>query len=146
VPSESLVADDLADALAYQRRQPEDTVLYRVVQHNLEAFLASARLRLAARFACWAYPLQGRVAAGPRAGQHLLRLGDRIDVEDAEAITGPRCASVQGFRLHADVCVPARDAAPPATALSPPTSPGKPRRGSCAAESRTPLMFPAIGP
>jgi hypothetical protein len=53
--------------------------------------------------------VQGRVAAGPRAGQRLLRLGDRIDVEGAEAITGPRCASVQGFSLHADVCVPARD-------------------------------------
>jgi hypothetical protein len=43
VPSETLVADDLADALAYQRRKPEDTVLYRVVQHSLETFLASAR-------------------------------------------------------------------------------------------------------
>jgi hypothetical protein len=53
--------------------------------------------------------LQGRVATGPRTGQRLLRLGDRIDVEDVEAITGPRCASVQGFSLHADVCVPARD-------------------------------------
>jgi hypothetical protein len=42
VPSETLVANDLADALAYQRRKPEDTVLYRVVQQNLETFLASA--------------------------------------------------------------------------------------------------------
>jgi hypothetical protein len=55
--------------------------------------------------------VQGRVATGPRAGQRLLRLGDRIDAEDVEAITGPRCASVQGFSLHADVCVPARDRA-----------------------------------
>jgi hypothetical protein len=53
--------------------------------------------------------VQGRVAAGPRAGQRLLRLGDRIDVEDVEAITGQRCASVQGFSLHTGVCVPARD-------------------------------------
>jgi hypothetical protein len=51
--------------------------------------------------------VQGRVATGPRAGQRLLRLGDRIEVEDGEAITGRRCASVQGFSLHADVCVPA---------------------------------------
>jgi hypothetical protein len=55
--------------------------------------------------------VQGRVAAGPRAGQCVLRLGDRIDVEDVGAITGPRCASVQGFSLHADVCVPPRDRA-----------------------------------
>jgi hypothetical protein len=43
VPSETLAADDLADALAYQRRKPEGTVLYRVVQHHLETFLASTR-------------------------------------------------------------------------------------------------------
>jgi hypothetical protein len=53
--------------------------------------------------------VQGRIASGPHAGQRLLRLGDRIDVGEVEAITGPRCASVQGFSLHADVCVPARD-------------------------------------
>jgi hypothetical protein len=51
----------------------------------------------------------GRIAAGPRTGQGLVRLGDRIDVEELEEITGPRCASVRGFSLHADVCVPARD-------------------------------------
>ena len=55
--------------------------------------------------------VQGRVATGPRAGERVLRLGDRIDVEEVEAITGPRCASVQGFSLHGDVCVPARDRA-----------------------------------
>jgi hypothetical protein len=53
--------------------------------------------------------VRGRIAVGPSAGQRLVRLGDRIDVEEVEAIAGPRCASVQGFSLHADVCVPARD-------------------------------------
>jgi hypothetical protein len=53
--------------------------------------------------------LQGRVASGPRAGQRVLRLGDRIEVEELEEISGPRCASVRGFSLHADVCVSARD-------------------------------------
>ena len=53
--------------------------------------------------------VQGRIATGPHAGQRVLRLGDRIDVEELEAITRPRCASVHGFSLHADVCVPARD-------------------------------------
>ena len=53
--------------------------------------------------------VQGRVASGPRAGERVLRLGDRIDVEETEAIPGARCASAQGFSLHADVCVPARD-------------------------------------
>jgi len=52
--------------------------------------------------------VQGRIATGPQAGQRQLRLGDRIDVDRAEAISGPRCASLQGFSLHADVCVPGR--------------------------------------
>ena len=57
----------------------------------------------------YAASVQGRIAAGPRAGQRLVRLGDRVEAEDVEEITGPRCASVRGFSLHADVCVPARD-------------------------------------
>jgi hypothetical protein len=57
----------------------------------------------------YAASVQGRIAVGPRAGQRLVRLGDRIDVEELDEITGPRCASVRGFSLHADVCVPARD-------------------------------------
>jgi len=53
--------------------------------------------------------VQDRIASDPRVGQRLLRVGDRIDVEEVEAITGPRYANVQGLSLHADVCVPARD-------------------------------------
>ena len=56
--------------------------------------------------------IQGRVATGPRAGQRLLRLGDRIDPEDLEyleATPPPRCANAAGLSLHADVAVPARD-------------------------------------
>jgi len=43
VPNHTLVGHELPDALEYQRRTPETTVLYRVVQHHLETFLASAR-------------------------------------------------------------------------------------------------------
>ena len=53
--------------------------------------------------------VRGRIATGPRAGRPLLRLGDRIDVEDVVAGSGPRCANVGGVSLHADVCAPARD-------------------------------------
>jgi len=56
--------------------------------------------------------IQGRVATGPRAGQRLLRLGDRIDPEDLECLEAsppPRCATAAGLSLHADVAVPARD-------------------------------------
>ena len=57
----------------------------------------------------YATSVRGRIATGPHAGQRLLLLGDRIDVDRVEAISGPRCASVQGFSLQADVGVPARD-------------------------------------
>jgi len=53
--------------------------------------------------------VQGRIASGPNAGQRLLRLGDRIDADEVEGMAGTLCASVQGFSLHAGVCVPARD-------------------------------------
>ena len=55
--------------------------------------------------------MRGRVATGPRAGQAVLRLGDRIDAEDITdtAPEPPRCATIAGVSLHANVCVPARD-------------------------------------
>jgi hypothetical protein len=59
--------------------------------------------------ACASASLRGRIATGPRAGQPVMRLGDRIEVEDVESVPGKRCASVQGFSLHAAVVVDARD-------------------------------------
>ncbi len=50
--------------------------------------------------------------SGPRAGQRLLRLGDRVEPEalpSSEDMPPPRCASAAGLSLHADVAVPARD-------------------------------------
>jgi hypothetical protein len=38
-----------------------------------------------------------------------LRIGERIDPEEAAFVTGPRCASIDGVSLHANVAVPARD-------------------------------------
>jgi len=51
----------------------------------------------------------GRVATGRRAGQRLLRLGDRIDADDLPALEETRCASANGVSVHANVAVPARD-------------------------------------
>jgi hypothetical protein len=53
--------------------------------------------------------VRGRVATGPRAGQRVRRLGDRIDVEHLLESTAPGCASVGGISVHAAVAVPARD-------------------------------------
>ncbi len=58
----------------------------------------------------YAASVRGRVATGPRAGNLVVRLGDRIDPEDLEeCVQGPRCASINGVSLHANVAVPARD-------------------------------------
>jgi hypothetical protein len=53
--------------------------------------------------------VSGSIATGPRAGRSVVRVGDFIDVEDLPVLTGPRCASVSGVSLHANVAVPARD-------------------------------------
>jgi hypothetical protein len=55
--------------------------------------------------------VRGRIATGRRAGQAVLRLGDRVDAEDVTeaAAEPPRCATIAGVSLHANVCVPARD-------------------------------------
>jgi hypothetical protein len=52
--------------------------------------------------------VQQRLAFGERAGQRVRRLGAGFDVDgEAPTLTGPRCASVQGFALHAHTQVPA---------------------------------------
>jgi len=50
-----------------------------------------------------------RVATGPRTGQRVLRIGDRVDADDLPVLQGERCASVGGGSVHANVAVPARD-------------------------------------
>ncbi len=51
----------------------------------------------------------GRIATGRRAGQRVLRLGDRIAVDDLRVLEGARRASLGGVSLHANVAVPAPD-------------------------------------
>jgi len=53
--------------------------------------------------------VSGRVATGPRAGMRITRVGDQVDPEDGALPSGPCCAAVAGFSVHAAVCVPARD-------------------------------------
>jgi Putative transposase len=49
-----------------------------------------------------------RIAFGERAGQHVRRIGSGFGYEgERPALTGPRCASVHGFSLHANTQVPA---------------------------------------
>ena len=52
--------------------------------------------------------VQHRIAFGARAGQHVHRIGAGFGSEgEAPRLTGPRCASVNGFSLHANTAVPA---------------------------------------
>ena len=49
-----------------------------------------------------------RIAFGERAGQPVRRIGSGFGYEgESPALTGPRCASVHGFSLHANTQVPA---------------------------------------
>jgi len=52
--------------------------------------------------------VQHRIAFGERAGQHVRRIGAGFGLEgEAPRLTGPRCASVNGFSLHANTAIPA---------------------------------------
>jgi hypothetical protein len=52
--------------------------------------------------------VQQRLAFGERAGQKVRRIGAGFGHEgEAPTLTGPRCARVQGFSLHANTQVPA---------------------------------------
>ena len=51
--------------------------------------------------------VQQRIAFGERAGQQVRRIGSGFGYEDEHpALTGTRCASVNGFSLHANTQVP----------------------------------------
>ena len=52
--------------------------------------------------------VQHRIAFGERAGQHVRRIGSGFGAEaEAPRLTGPHCASVHGFSLHAHTAIPA---------------------------------------
>ena len=52
--------------------------------------------------------VQQRIACGERAGQRVRRIGSGFGHEgERPTLTGPHCASVQGFSLHAHTQVPA---------------------------------------
>ncbi len=52
--------------------------------------------------------VQQRIAFGERAGQQVRRMGSGFGYEgDSPTLSGPRCASVHGFSLHANTHIPA---------------------------------------
>ena len=57
----------------------------------------------------YAASVRSRSAMAERSGRKLLRIGQRLDAEEAAFCPSPRCASVDGVSLHANVAVPAHD-------------------------------------
>jgi hypothetical protein len=53
--------------------------------------------------------ISGRVATGPRAGKRIIRVGDGLDSKKVKMKPGHCCALVEGFSVHAGVCVPSCD-------------------------------------
>jgi hypothetical protein len=52
--------------------------------------------------------VQQRIAFGARAGQQVRRIGSGFGYEgERPTLTGPHCASVHGFSLHANTAIPA---------------------------------------
>ena len=49
--------------------------------------------------------VQGRIALGPKAGSYVARLGRHSD-RDGEFRRAALCADVDGFSMHAGVCIP----------------------------------------
>jgi len=47
-----------------------------------------------------------RIATGPRAGQRVMRVGDRVDADRLAAAAEDRCVALGGSRLHANVVKP----------------------------------------
>jgi len=52
--------------------------------------------------------VQGRIAVGPQVGNYLLTDGIPAEQGKSGSMTGPRCANVLGFSLHANVCIPVK--------------------------------------
>jgi Putative transposase/Transposase zinc-binding domain len=60
--------------------------------------------------ALYAAAVQSRIAAGPNAGNRVGTFGgDHIDGDSLESLASPRCATISGFSVHANVSIGARD-------------------------------------
>jgi hypothetical protein len=53
----------------------------------------------------YAAAVSGKTAYGPHAGRRVTRIGDQIDPGSVDWTLAPRCATVGGFSLHANVAI-----------------------------------------
>ena len=119
-------ADDNGDVRFYPVAPPSDREVARVAEkiaHRIERLMircgmttqsgpekdeefGSAQPLLAELYGA---SVLGRVATGPKAGRSIIKIGDDIDFEEIGVISSPRCASVSGINVHANVLIPAHD-------------------------------------
>jgi len=59
--------------------------------------------------ALYASSIRGRIAVGSNMGYRVARLGDQIDGDSLDILQSPRCATANGFSVHANVSIPAHD-------------------------------------
>jgi len=59
--------------------------------------------------ALYANSVRSRVAVGSNTGQRVAKLGDQIDGDSLDVLQSPRCATVDGFSVHANVSIEAHD-------------------------------------
>jgi hypothetical protein len=59
--------------------------------------------------AIYSASVRSRIASGPNAGSRVATLGDQIDGDSLDSLQSPRCATVSGFSVHANVSIAARD-------------------------------------
>lgn len=57
--------------------------------------------------ALYASSIRGRIAVGSNMGYRVARIGDQIEGDSLDVLQSPRCATVNGFSVHANVSVPA---------------------------------------
>jgi hypothetical protein len=59
--------------------------------------------------AIYSASVRSRIASGPNAGSRVATVGDQIDGDSLDSLQSPRCATVSGFSIHANVNIGARD-------------------------------------
>jgi hypothetical protein len=61
--------------------------------------------------AVYSSSVHSRIATGPNAGNRVVTLGDQVDGDSLDSLRSARCATVSGFRVHANVAIGALDRA-----------------------------------
>jgi hypothetical protein len=59
--------------------------------------------------ALYASSVRSRIAVGSNTGHRVAKLGDQIDGDTLDVLQSPRCATVDGVSVHANVQIEARD-------------------------------------